>query len=506
MPENKRLLNTILISGIAAIISYLINYFLTSYITENVGVDAYGFVSIAKTAVSYAQIITIALTNFTVRFISVYYHKNKMREANEFYSSSIAASIVTSLVIFTVVSVIIINLEKFLNIPLALTNDVKILFVIVFINFIISTVQTPFSAAAVIKNRLDIVNAMKIVSYCCDAGVLIIMFRSFTPSVWFVGVGTLAASMVNFICNTTITYKLTPELRFKKALVSLNRVKTIVSHGIYNSINSLGNVLNSGLDLIISNLMLTAVETGQIAIVKTIETIFNTMNATIFQALQPKLISSYSTGNMEKFLTKLKKSMKLCGYFTNVVFAGFFSLGLLYYKLWLPSQDSALLYQLTVLTALMYVTDGIMKPVYYVNTLTLKNKIPCLLTIICGLLNVVSMYFLLRYTDLKAYAVIGTTTVIMLSLNIIFHPLYAAWSLKISPKPLYGVLVKQLISAAMMSFVFRLLSKAINPLDWGSLILCAVMMAVIGLIIHIIIACDQQERLQLLNSVKKKIK
>ena len=252
--------------------------------------------------------------------------------------------------------------------------------------------------------------------------------------------------------------------------------------------------------------MLTAVETGQIAIVKTIETIFNTMNATIFQALQPKLISSYSTGNMEKFLTKLKKSMKLCGYFTNVVFAGFFSLGLLYYKLWLPSQDSALLYQLTVLTALMYVTDGIMKPVYYVNTLTLKNKIPCLLTIICGLLNVVSMYFLLRYTDLKAYAVIGTTTVIMLSLNIIFHPLYAAWSLKISPKPLYGVLVKQLISAAMMSFVFRLLSKAINPLDWGSLILCAVMMAVIGLIIHIIIACDQQERLQLLNSVKKKIK
>ena len=113
MSENKRLLNTIFISGIAAIISYLINYFLASYITENVGIDAYGFVSIAKTAVSYAQIITIALTNFTVRFISVYYHKNKMREANEFYSSSIAASIVTSLLIFLVASVIIINLENF---------------------------------------------------------------------------------------------------------------------------------------------------------------------------------------------------------------------------------------------------------------------------------------------------------------------------------------------------------------------------------------------------------
>lgn len=504
MSDNKRIISTILISGIAAIITYLINYFLTSYIIENVGVDAYGFVSIAKTAVSYAQIITIALTNFTVRFISVSYHKKMMREANEFYSSALAADIIVSLIIFSVACALIMNVEKLLNISLELTNDVKILFVIVFINFVINTIQVPFSAAAVIKNRLDVVNAMKIVSYCCDASILLIMFRCFKPVVWFVGIGSLSATMVNFISNITIKHKLVPELRFKRTFVSLKRVKTIVSHGIYNSINSLGNVLNSGLDLIVSNLMLNAVETGQIAVVKTIETIFTTMNATLFQALQPKLISSYSTGSKEMFLGQLKKAMKFCGYFTNVVFAGFLALGLLYYKLWLPGQDSVLLFQLTVLASLMYVTDGIMRPVYYVNTLTLKNKIPCLLTVICGLLNVGSMYFLLRHTNLRAYAVVGTTTIIMLSLNIIFHPLYAAWSLNISPKPLYGVLVKQLLSAFTMSIVFRFLSGAVNPLGWGGLILCALLMSVAGLIIHIFIAFDRQERLQLLESIKKK--
>ena len=72
MSDNKRLVKTLLISGLSAILSYLINYFLTAYITEHVGIEAYGFVSMAKTSVNYAHIITIALTNFTVRYITAF--------------------------------------------------------------------------------------------------------------------------------------------------------------------------------------------------------------------------------------------------------------------------------------------------------------------------------------------------------------------------------------------------------------------------------------------------
>ena len=89
--ENKRLFQTILISGIATVFSYLINFLLTPYISNHVGIEAYGFVSIAKTAVSYAQIITVALTTFIVRYITLNYHKNKIEEANSYYSSSILA-------------------------------------------------------------------------------------------------------------------------------------------------------------------------------------------------------------------------------------------------------------------------------------------------------------------------------------------------------------------------------------------------------------------------------
>ena len=82
---NRRLATTILISGTAAFLSYLINFFLTKYITANVGIEAYGFVSIAKTAVSYAQIITVAFTTFVVRYIYVAAHLKTEHEEQQPY-------------------------------------------------------------------------------------------------------------------------------------------------------------------------------------------------------------------------------------------------------------------------------------------------------------------------------------------------------------------------------------------------------------------------------------
>ena len=56
--------------------------------------------------------------------------------------------------------------------------------------------------------------------------------------------------------------------------VSFSIIKEMMGNGVWNSLNTLGNTLNSGLDLIIANLMLSGVATGQISVAKTIESMF----------------------------------------------------------------------------------------------------------------------------------------------------------------------------------------------------------------------------------------
>lgn len=483
--ENRRLAKTILISGIAAFLSYLINFFLTKYITASVGIEAYGFVSIAKTAVSYAQIITVAFTTFVVRYISVSYHEGKLEESTSYYTSSIFGCTAISAVIYLGALILIWKLEQLLIIPAGLVGSVKLLFILVFFNFIITTITIPVSSAGYIKNRLDIVGILKIGSYFADAASLVLMFRLFSPSIWFVGVGSLSASLVLLAGNLIMKRYLLADLPFDRKAFDLKKIKSMVSNGIWQSVNSLGNVLNSGLDLLISNLMLSAAETGQIAIAKQIGTIFSLLYSTISQPFQPQMLKSYASGNMEKFMTELTKAMKICGLFSNIAFAGFVVLGRLYYRLWLPGQDSDLLYFLTIVTVFTSISEGVVYPVYYVNTLTLKKKIPCLVTVACGLLNAVSMYLLLSFTSLGVYAIVLTTAVIMTASNLLFTPIYASRCLKVSSGKIYFVLLRHVVSAFIMCLAFYVIGNFVHPHSWFGLIFAALLMTVFGAVIHI---------------------
>lgn len=380
----------------------------------------------------------------------------------------------------------------------------KLLFLIVFLNFVLTTATTPFTTAAYIKNRLDITGIIKIIAYLVDAGVMVILFINCTPNVWFVGMGSLAASVVTFICTYILSKKLVPELVFNKDFFSVSKLKNLVGNGIWNSLNSLGNELNSGLDLIISNLFLNGVATGQIAVVKTIGTMFSMLYEVVYQPFQPNLIKAYASGDVNIFINEQKKAMRICGYFSNVAFAGFVALGGLYYKLWLPSEDTKLLHMLTIVTVLGSVTAGVMRPIYYVYTLTLKNKLPCWITIAGGFLNVVSMYVLLKYTQMGVYAIVSTTTVIMLCINLFFNPVYAAYNLKISVKVYYKVIFKHLISAAIMVGGFIGIARVIRPSGWVGLIVSAIIMCISGLIIHVLIMCNMDEKLFLIKKITKR--
>lgn len=502
--NNLRIATAIIVSGLGVFISYLINFLLTPYITDNIGIEAYGFVSLAKNFVNYAQIATIAITSFVVRYISVSYHERKMQEANEYYSTSVIACVALAGAIFISALLLITKIDLLLNVPQNLIFSVKLLFLIVFLNFVLTTATTPFTTAAYIKNRLDITGIIKIIAYLVDASVMVILFINCTPNVWFVGMGSLAASVVTFICTYILSKKLVPELVFNKDFFSVSKLKNLVGNGIWNSLNSLGNELNSGLDLIISNLFLNGVATGQIAVVKTIGTMFSMLYEVVYQPFQPNLIKAYASGDVNIFIYEQKKAMRICGYFSNVAFAGFVALGGLYYKLWLPSEDTKLLHMLTIVTVLGSVTAGVMRPIYYVYTLTLKNKLPCWITIAGGFLNVVSMYVLLKYTQMGVYAIVSTTTVIMLCINLFFNPVYAAYNLKISVKVYYKVIFKHLISAAIMVGGFIGIARVIRPSGWFGLIVSAIIMCISGLIIHVLIMCNMDEKLFLIKKITKR--
>ena len=83
--KNKQLFINIIASFVSFGVGMGINFFLSPYIIENVGTEAYGFVQLANNFITYFSILTIALNSMSSRFISVSYFKDDILSANEYF-------------------------------------------------------------------------------------------------------------------------------------------------------------------------------------------------------------------------------------------------------------------------------------------------------------------------------------------------------------------------------------------------------------------------------------
>ena len=154
--DKKRVLINLVSNILSFIIQLGINFIVTPIIVLKVGDAAYGFVGLANNFVSYANIFTIVINSMASRFITVEYVKDKKDEANKYYSSVFFMNIIMSILIFVVTTIFIMNIDVLLNVPQELLGDVKITFVLSFINLILSLFNTIFNVAAFVSNRIDL--------------------------------------------------------------------------------------------------------------------------------------------------------------------------------------------------------------------------------------------------------------------------------------------------------------------------------------------------------------
>ena len=179
--------------------------------------------------------------------------------------------------------------------------------------------QTAFNVSTFIKNRLDLSERQKTTSTFIQGAVLLVLCVALAPKVWYVGIAAMVAAAYLLLVNIRNAHRLTPELKYDAKKFSIDSVKELVSSGIWNSINNLGNVLNSGLDLIITNLMLTATAMGQISVAKNLATICYTLVGTIILcvdclivgvcALLVEFIVLFDRNEISEFARKVKNKI-----------------------------------------------------------------------------------------------------------------------------------------------------------------------------------------------------
>jgi len=507
MNSKRQLLKNTLAQMASFALIILTSFFLTTFIVEKIGAEVYGFVGLANNITSYVAVFTVAINSLANRYITISYVKKDFREANMYFSSVTAANIFVVIAIFIPAAILVLNLEKVINVPVMHVNDVKLLWAFVFCMFALSLAFGRMEVATFAKNRVDLSAMRTMESNILKVIILGGLYFFFKPKVFYVGVSALLCLMYIIIANARYMKKLTPELKFSKELVNFKALKEMLTTGIWNSANQMSQMLFNGLDLLIANLFIGAAGMGHLSIAKTIPLHIVTFIGMIAGAFYPNMTISYAGDDKSEFIKETNSVISICGFVCAVPIVGIMVFGEAFYALWLPSLSASEIREIQILSALTLLPQYFsvyLFPLYQVNTLTCKLKMPSIVNIILGAVNIAAVFLLLKFTDLGLYAIAGVSSV-LLSLRILFFvPMYAAHSLKKSLFSFYPPLIRGMVLNIILTALFGFISQFVVKGSFISFGICVLISGIIGYIIGIFVMFKKEEIVKMVSSVKNK--
>ncbi len=506
---NKRMVIN-LISSLAVFISNLaISFFLTPYIVAQLGQEVYGFVGLANNFTSYISLVVTAITGMLSRYITIEYAQKNYDNASGYFSTAVIAKSVIALLASVPLLFIAANIQNVVNISPEIVPDVRILWILVFAEFLLNLPFGSFGIASFVKNRLEISSAIKITTSLLRSGILLVTFVFFTPHIWYIGLASIAAGVFTVVTNIIQARRLMPEVKLDIKKFDFKYVYNLVIVGIWNALNKLQQILISGLDLLLTNLFINGSEMGLLSVAKTLPAQISSLIGTVSGSFDPSMTIAYAKEDKTEFFHNTNIAMKMNGFLCSIPIIGVIVFGLDFYSLWMPTLSSAELLKvqiLAVLTLLPQVMSVYVYPLYTVNTITCKLKVPVLLSLGIGVANIGIVFLLLKFTGLGVYAVAGVSSVLWLIRILTFVPLYAAHVLNVKWTVFYEPIVRGFINIAVVGSAFWIISSLTQLNSWAKLIIVCAIAAIIGYTLCFFIMFGRNERKLALNMIKSRFK
>lgn len=490
---------------VAKIISYsaslLVSFFLTPYLVENLGKEVYSFYPLANNFVSYMSVITIALNSMASRFITIELTKKDTVNANKYFISVLFGNIIMSAILLFPMLFIVIFLDKMLVIPISLVIEVKLLFSLVFISMLVNLITNVFGVAVFSKNRLDLSSASEMIIGVTRILLYVLLFKMFEPTIVYVGIVSLTVAVISFAFQYAFTKKLLPEMKIRKKYFDWSKIKELLSSGIWNSLNQIGVVLLSSIGLLMCNRLYGAAEAADYAIALTIPQFVNGIVSMLASVFLPVLTIKYAKGDKHDVIKHIHLTQRVVGIIDNVPIAIFMAVGVNFFSIWTPSVDANKVQILSVLSLNYLIVTSVMHCVGNLNTVMNKVKVPAIVMIVTGVLNIVIIYILYKCTNLGVYGIPLSQMILFIVNRGVFIGIYSAHSLKVKWYTFYAALLKNIIGVAIIYVISYFVNKVINPQSWIPLIIECFVLLCIGIVLNIMIVYKPSEAVKQISGI-----
>lgn len=509
MGKNKQLAINMVASYLSMGVSLGITFFLTPYIVESLGREAYGFIALTSNIIGYTSLATIALNAMAGRFIMLKYIEGDKKGANEYFSSVFFSNILLGCIIILALIITVLYLEFILDIPQKLIFDVKLLFVLMSISSVTGLITGTWGVATFIKNRLELSKTRGIVGSILKATIVICLFSIFPPHIWYMGISGLVSTLYVASTNWAFLHKLTPDLKISLSFFNKTKIWELITSGMWNVLTKLAGILGHGLDLLLANVFIGAFAMGTFSITKNIPFLVLSINGAAAGVFAPILTQLYAEKKKSELINELNKTIRILGFISCISITGVFVLGKEFYSLWLPSQDAALLQNLTVVGMAALPTTLPNEALWNIFTITNKLKGSSIFTF-CDNLTVFMIVILSMYVVespiTKLFILAGTRAALGNIRGIIFLPIYGAHCLKVKKTTFYPQIFKSLLCISICCLICYLLKQTVSIKSWFEFLVAAFIVIIICISVCYIVVLKETDKAFIKEHILRRIK
>lgn len=507
--QNKQLAINMLAQVVVFLVQMGINFLLTPFIVKSLGVEAYGFVGLSNNIIGYLQLATVALNSMAGRFITIEYHKGNLEQANKYFSSVFYSNVVISAVLAIISIILLVFLEYVIHIPVNLVADVKWLFALLCLNSLLTLVFNVYIVSPFIKNRLDVTSVRNLVSNLIKAAVILVLFGFFSSHLWYIGCSTLICGIYLIIANVKIKDKLTPELGVNLRYFDFVKVKTLLASGVWNLIGKLGDLLQRGLDLLFANWFINAAAMGILSITTQIPFIILSVLGLFTSSFAPSLTKDFAKGNLNEMLNEVYKSIRILSISILVPIAILYIYGDVFYKLWMPTQNSLLLQKLTICGTFALLVTSPLDGFWNVFTVTNKIKGSSIFMIINSLVVFLTVLLGLLLTEditTKMFIIAAVRSLYGVIRGIVFLPIYGAYCMNLKRTFFYKPIIKSLVGVLVTLGICWMLRLLYVPDNWLGFFISSLFVAIVSCCIGSILILTKNDKKFIMEKVIKRRK
>lgn len=504
MAGNRAVALNMIANAAAFVFATAISFFLTPYITKNVGIEAYGLVGLANSFISYATLFTAALNSMASRFIIIEIHKGEFPKANEYFSSVLIANTIIALLL-TIPSIWLISDLRIINVSESLLLDAQITFSIIIFSFFVSLIGSFYGIVLYAKNLLYKGSFRTMEANIIRIVLILLLFSFLDTRIFYVALATFIASLYPLVWNIRYTRTLLPELKVSISSFSIKSIKELISSGIWNSVTKLSQILLDGLDLLICNIFIGGVMTGNVAVAKTLSGLFIGLIAVLSDSFFPQFLEYYSKKMKESLLASINQSINILSSVSGICLSILIIYSEDFYHLWLPGEDARLLSILTILSLGPILMSSCIYSLYAVFALINKIRTNSIVMVVSGIVSIAITIVCLKTTDWGVYAIVGISSIVGILRDLLFTPLYSAHCLGVANSTFYKRIFVNLANVGILLISSALIRQTYPVETWTSLFVNFIIAGIVGIIVSWFVSFSRAQRNSVIERLKNKL-